>query len=44
MAKIKKGNTGRGKKGAGGGVRKRDGSGAGKGNFGTSRQPKRKKK
>jgi len=38
-----KGNTGRGKAGAGGGVRKRDGSGRGVGNIGTSRQPRRKK-
>ena len=39
-----KGNAGRGDKGAGGGTRRRDGSGKGVGNRGTSRQPKRKAK
>jgi len=38
-----RGNTGRGKAGTGGGVRKRDGSGGGTGNYGTSRQPRKKK-
>ena len=43
MAKIKRGSVGRGKRGAGGGARRRDGSGGGVGNFGTSRQPKKRK-
>jgi len=38
-----RGNAGRGRRGAGGGVRRRDGSGRGTGNYGTSRQPKKKK-
>ena len=40
--KTRKG--GRGRKGACGGVRREDGSGGGVGNFGTSRQPVRRKK
>jgi len=36
--------TGSGKKGACGGTRKRDGSGGGTGNYGTLRQPKKKRK
>ena len=39
-----RGNTGRGKAGTGGGTRRRDGSGKGTGNYGTSRQPTKKKK
>ena len=37
-------NAGRGRRGVGGGARRRDGSGRGAGNFGTSRQPAKKKK
>jgi len=36
-------NTGRGSKGACGGTRRKDGSGGGTGNRGTSRQPTKKK-
>ncbi len=39
-----RGNAGRGSKGACGGTRRRDGSGGGTGNRGTSRQPKKKVK
>ena len=39
-----KGNTGRGSCGACEGERRRDGSGRGVGNIGTSRQPKKKRK
>lgn len=40
---MRKGNyPGGGKQGACGGKRRRDGSGGGKGNYGTSRQPKKK--
>lgn len=39
-----RGNPGRGARGAGGGKRRRDGSGGGVGNIGTARQPKPKKK
>ena len=35
--------TGRGARGACGGKRRRDGSGAGRGNVGTSRQPSKRK-
>jgi len=41
---MAKGNKGRGSSGACGGTRRRDGSGRGTGNIGTSRQPKKKKK
>jgi len=41
---VKRGNVGRGSKGACGGKRRRDGSGGGVGNRGTSRQPKRRSK
>jgi len=37
-----RGNAGRGSRGACGGSRRRDGSGQGKSNRGTSRQPKKK--
>ncbi len=37
-----KGNSGRGGRGSCGGQRKRDGSGKGRGNKGTKRQPKKK--
>ena len=37
-----RGSTGRGSKGACGGTRKRDGSGGGRGNRNTSRQPRKK--
>jgi len=40
---MAKGNKGRGSRGKCGGTRRRDGSGKGKGNIGTSRQPKKKK-
>ena len=40
--KSSKGSTGRGSKGACGGSRRRDGSGGGTGNRGTSRQPRKK--
>ena len=40
----KKGNKGRGDRGACGGTRKRDGSGGGTGNRGTTKQPAKKKK
>lgn len=36
-----RGNAGRGKRGACGGKRRRDGSGRGRGNYGTPRQPKK---
>jgi len=42
MVNNTRGNAGRGKRGAGGGVRRRDGSGRGVGNIGTRRQPKKK--
>jgi len=44
MAKkaTSRGNAGRGDRGACGGTRRRDGSGGGVGNRGTSRQPKKK--
>jgi len=38
-----RGNTGRGSKGNCGGTRRRDGSGGGRGNKGTTRQPRPKK-
>ena len=38
---AKRGNAGRGSRGACGGTRRRDGSGGGVGNRGTSRQPKK---
>lgn len=41
---MNKGNTGRGSRGACGGGRKRDGSGGGVGNQGTSRQPRKKRR
>jgi hypothetical protein len=37
---MRRGNAGRGSRGACGGQRKRDGSGRGTGNRGTRRQPK----
>ena len=37
-----RGSTGRGSKGACGGSRRRDGSGGGKGNINTPRQPRKK--
>jgi len=40
---AKRGNAGRGSRGACGGTRRRDGSGGGKGNRGTPRQPALKK-
>lgn len=40
---IRRGNAGRGRRGSCGGVRRRDGSGAGRGNFGTPRQPRRRR-
>jgi len=43
MVRLKRGSAGRGSRGAGGGVRRKDGSGGGKGNLGTSRQPKGRK-
>jgi len=43
MAKTRRGSVGRGSRGACGGTRRRDGSGGGVGNRGTSRQPRRKK-
>ena len=39
-----RGNAGCGKRGSGGGIRRRDGSGKGVGNYGTSRQPVKRKK
>ena len=39
---VRKGNAGRGSRGACGGTRRRDGSGAGRGNKGTVRQPKKR--
>lgn len=39
MAKTNRGNTGRGMRGACGGIRRHDGSGRGVGNYGTNRQP-----
>ena len=39
-----RGNTGRGSRGKCGGGRRRDGSGGGVGNIGSSRQPKKKGK
>jgi len=39
---TRRGNAGRGSRGACGGTRRRDGSGGGTGNRGTSRQGKRK--
>lgn len=41
---VTRGHPGRGKKGACGGTRRRDGSGGGRGNFGTKKQPKKKAK
>ena len=41
---TRRGNAGRGDKGAGGGVRRRDGSGGGIGNRGTAQEPKKKKR
>jgi len=38
---VTRGNKGRGSRGACGGKRKRDGSGKGKGNIRTKRQPKK---
>jgi len=40
---VTRGNLGRGSRGGCGGKRRRDGSGRGKGNRGTSRQPKKRK-
>ena len=44
MATANRGHPGRGDKGACGGSRRRDGSGQGKGNRGTEKQPKENKK
>jgi len=41
---AKRGNVGRGSRGACGGTRRRDGSGGGIGNRGTSKQPTKGKK
>jgi hypothetical protein len=41
VIKMARGNKGRGGRGACGGTRRRDGSGRGRGNRGTRRQPKR---
>ena len=41
---VTRGNVGRGSRGSCGGTRRRDGSGAGQGNVGSSRQPKKKRK
>jgi len=38
---VTKGNVGKGSRGACGGTRRKDGSGKGVGNKGTSRQPKK---
>jgi len=40
---VTRGNAGRGSRGACGGERRRDGSGGGRGNIGTDRQPERKR-
>jgi len=39
-----RGNSGRGSSGACGGDRRKDGSGQGRGNIGTKRQPEKKRK
>ena len=39
---ARRGSAGKGGRGACGGSRRRDGSGAGKGNRGTARQPRKK--
>jgi len=41
---VTRGNAGRGSRGSCGGERKRDGSGRGVGNVGSSRQPKKKRR
>ena len=41
---VRRGNIGRGSRGACGGTRRRDGSGKGIGNVGTSRQPKKRRR
>lgn len=41
---TQRGSSGRGSRGSCGGTRKRDGSGAGKGNRNTTKQPKKKKR
>ena len=41
---VTRGNSGRGNRGSCGGTRRRDGSGGGKGNRGTSRQPKKRRR
>ena len=41
---VTRGSKGRGSRGACGGERRRDGSGRGTGNIGSSRQPKEKRK
>jgi hypothetical protein len=41
VMEMARGNAGRGRRGACGGTRRRDGSGGGKGNRGTKRQPKK---
>jgi len=40
---VRRGNAGRGSRGACGGTRRRDGSGRGTGNRGTSRQSKKRR-
>lgn len=42
--RTNRGHPGRGDAGAGGGIRREDGSGGGVGNRGTSRQPPKRKK
>ncbi len=39
-----RGNSGRGSRGACGGTRRRDGSGRGNGNIGTTRKPRKKRR
>ena len=41
---VRKGNFGRGSRGACGGTRRRDGSGSGRGNRGTSQQPRKSRR
>jgi len=44
MVTNRRGNIGRGSRGACGGTRKKDGSGAGRGNRGTKNQPNKKRR
>jgi len=41
---VARGNAGRGSRGSCGGERRRDGSGQGRGNVGTARQPEKKRR